>query len=150
MPWSLRIVTATTDWGFLRTSNGPQLFSYPVIASQQICAAVISRTGLRTRTMNLRSWMTSSRPHSQMRQSRNKNVGHVDTWSPLLNIWSLADSWMTSLDHLHIAGSLQIFSLESTNTVHWSEYKVHIKWNKINKGSVLTMVGDYYLHGYKA
>ena len=129
MPWSLRIVIATTDWGFLRTRNGPQLFSYPVISSQQICAAVISRTGLRTRTMNLRSWMTSPRPHSQMRQSRNKNVGHVDTWSPLLNI-RLAASWMTSLDLLHIEGSLQILSLESTNTVHWSEYKVHIKWNK--------------------
>ena len=130
MPWSLRIVIATTDWGFLRTRNGPQLFSYPVISSQQICAAVISRTGLRTRTMNLRSWMISSRPHSQMGQSRNKNVGHVDTWSPLLNIQSLAASWMTSLDLLHIAGSLQTLSLESTNTVHWSEYKVHIKWDK--------------------
>ena len=142
MPSSLRIVIATTDWGFLRTRNGPQLFSYPVISSQQICAAVISRTGLKTRTMNLRSWMTSSRPHSQMRQTRNKNVSHVDTWSPLLNIWSLAASWMTSLDLLHIEGSLQILSLESTNTVHWSEYKVHKKWNK-NKGSVFTMVSDY-------
>ena len=100
IPW-LRIVRAATEWAFLRTRNRPQLSSYPVISSQQICIAVIPRTGLRTRTMNLRSWVTSSRPHSHMRKSRNKNMGHVDTWSILLNILSLAASWMTFLDLLY-------------------------------------------------
>ena len=134
MPSSLRIVIATTDWGFLRTRNGPQLFSYPVISSQQICAAVISRTGLRTRTMNLRSWMTSSRPHSHMRQSRNKNVGHVDTWFTLLNTITgcLLNDFLGLFIHCRISSD----SLSWINQYCALEIKAY-------KGSVFTMLGGY-------
>ena len=46
-----------------------------------------------------------------MKQSRNKTVGHTDTWSTLLNILHLAASWMISWELLHIESSLQILSL---------------------------------------
>ena len=94
-----------------RTRHGPQTFSQPVTFSQQIFVAVIPRPGLRMRTLKLGSLVTSSKPHSCVRQSRNKTVGHIDTLCALLNILSLAASWIISWDPLHIHCKLSPDSL---------------------------------------
>ena len=44
---------------------------------------MITRCSSRTRTLKFGSWVTSSRPHSHMRQRGHKTMGHVDTWSTL-------------------------------------------------------------------
>lgn len=101
VPQSLRIFIVTIDRAFPKPRYGPQILSHPVTSSQQIHVTLIPRPSLRARTLKLGSQVTTSSPHIRMRQSRNKNVGHVDTQSILLNILSLAASRMISWDPLH-------------------------------------------------
>ena len=113
VPRSLRIKIVSTYWMLPRTKHGSQTFFNAVTSSQQICVAAIPRPSWRTRTLKLGSQVTSSRPHSRMRQSMNKNVGHVDILSTL-KYSTLAASWMISWVPLHPARSLQTLNQHCT------------------------------------